>query len=146
MIVTVDPGVVLRWFVEEPLRAEARALLAQGHELIAPDILIADVMELAWNRAMAGEIAPAQIEPIVRNVGLPSFVSTFVESARLRERALVLAQRCGGPVRDCFYAACAEAASAPLVSSDEDFLQALAAEGIAVRGVSLARIHELADA
>lgn len=146
MIVTVDPGVALKWFVEEPLRAEARRLLAGGHELIAPDILVADVTDLVWRKAMTGEIAPAQVEPIVRNIGLPCFISAFVESARLRERALALAQRCGGPVRDCFYAACAEAAAAPLVSEDEDFLQALRAEGIAVRGVPLARIHELTDA
>jgi hypothetical protein len=46
-------------------------------------------------------------------------------------------------VHDCFYAACAEAVGAPLVSSDETFLQALKLEGIALRGVPLARIHEL---
>jgi predicted nucleic acid-binding protein len=49
-------------------------------------------------------------------------------------------------VQDCFYAACAEAVNAPLVSSDETFLQVLKLEGIALRGVPLARIHELADA
>jgi predicted nucleic acid-binding protein len=49
-------------------------------------------------------------------------------------------------VHDCFYAACAEATSATLVSADETFLQALKAEGVAIRSVPLARIHELADA
>ena len=39
-----------------------------------------------------------------------------------------------------------EEASAPLVSSDETFLQALKIEGVPIRGVPLARIHELADA
>ena len=95
---------------------------------------------------MSGEIAPDQAEPIVRNIGLPAFVSVFVESTRLRNRALALALQCGRPVHDCFYAACAEAVSAPLVSSDETFLQVLKLEGIALRGVPLARIHELADA
>jgi predicted nucleic acid-binding protein len=49
-------------------------------------------------------------------------------------------------VHDCFYAACAEAASATLISTDETFLQALRAEGVAIRSVPLARIHELAAA
>lgn len=146
MIVVVEPGVALKWFVEEPLRREARSLLVHGHALIAPDILIAGVAELAWKKAVSGEIAADQAEPIVRNIGLPAFISAFVESARLRHRALALALQCGQPVHDCFYAACAEQASAPLVSSDEAFLQALKAEGIAIRGVPLARIHELADA
>jgi hypothetical protein len=46
MIVVVDPSVALKWFVEEPLRPQARLLLADKHELIAPDILIAGVAEL----------------------------------------------------------------------------------------------------
>jgi predicted nucleic acid-binding protein len=82
----------------------------------------------------------------VRSIGLPSFISAFVESTRLRNRALALALQCGRPVHDCFYAACAEAASATLVTADETFLHALRAEGVAIRGVPLARIHELAAA
>jgi predicted nucleic acid-binding protein len=144
MIVVVEPGVAIKWFVEEPLRPQARTLLEEGHELIAPDILIAGVAELAWKKAAAGEIARDQAEPIVRSIGLPSFISAFVESSRLRNRAFALALQCGRPVHDCFYAACAEAASAPLVSSDETFLRALRGEGVVIRSVPLARIHELA--
>lgn len=144
MIVVVDPGVVLKWFVEEPLRSQARSLLVNRHELIAPDILIADVADLVWRKAVCGEIAAEQAAPIVRNIALPSFISAFVESPRLRNRAFALALQCGQPVHGCFYAACAEAASAPLVSADEAFLKALRGEGIALRGVPLARVHELA--
>lgn len=144
MIVVVDPGVVLKWFVEEPLRPQARSLLVNRHELIAPDILIAGVAHLAWKKVASGEITAEQAAPIVRNIALPSFISAFVESPRLRNRAFALAMQCGWPVHDCFYAACAEAASAPLVSIDEAFLQALRAGGIALRGVPLARVHELA--
>jgi predicted nucleic acid-binding protein len=148
MIVVVEPGVAIKWFVEEPLRPQARSLLVDGHELIAPDILIAGVAELAWKKAASGEIAPDQAAPIVRSIGLPSFISAFVESTRLRNRALALALalQCGRPVHDCFYAACAEAASATLVTADETFLHALKTEGVAIRGVPLARIHELAAA
>ena len=98
---------------------------------------------LAWKKTIAGEIASDQAEPIVRCIALPSFISAFVESSRLRSRALALALQCGRPVNECFYAACAEAASAPLVCCDETFLAALRGEGIAIRGVPLSRIHEL---
>ena len=90
MIVVIDPGVAIKWFVEEPLRPQARSLLVHGHEVVAPDILVAGVAELAWKKTVAGEIAPDQAEPIVRNIGLPAFVSAFVESTRLRNRALCL--------------------------------------------------------
>ncbi len=144
MIVVVDPGVALKWFVEEPLRMQARSLLVHRHDLVAPDILIAGVAELARQKALAGEIAPDQALPIVRNIALPAFISTFVDSARLRHRALAIALHCGRPVSDGLYAACAEEIAAPLVSSDESLLQALAAGGLALRGIPLARIHELA--
>ncbi len=143
MIVVVDPGVAIKWFVEEPLRPQARSLLVNRRELIAPDILIAGVADLAWKKAARREIAIEQAAPIVRNIALPPFISAFVESSRLRNRALALALQCGRPVHDCFYAACAEAVSAVLVSSDEVFLQVLRIEGVAIRGVPLARVHEL---
>ena len=143
MIVVVDPGVAIKWFVEEPLRPQARSLLANRHEVIAPDILIAGVAELAWQKATRGEITTDQAEPIVRNIALPSFISAFVESPKLRTRALAIALQCGRPVHECFYAACAESAKAPLVSADEEFLHALESEGIGVHTVPLARIHEL---
>ncbi|MFN4017336.1 MAG: type II toxin-antitoxin system VapC family toxin [Reyranella sp.] len=145
MIVVVDPGVAIKWFVEEPLRPQARSLLANRHEVIAPDILIAGVAELAWQKTARGEITAKQAEPIVRNIALPSFVSAFVESPQLRNRALAIALQCSRPVHECFYAACAESAQAPLVSADEDFLHALKSEGIPVRGVPLARADELVD-
>ena len=145
MIVVVDPGVAIKWFVEELLRPQARSLLANRHEVIAPDILIAGVAELAWRKTTHGEITVEQAEPIVRNIALPSFISAFVESPQLRNRALAIALQCSRPVHECFYAACAEAAQAPLVSADEEFLHALRSEGIAVRGVPLARADELVD-
>ena len=145
MIVVVDPGVAIKWFVEEPLRPQARSLLANRHEVIAPDILIAGVAELAWQKATGGEITTDQAEPIVRNIALPSFISAFVESQKLRTRALAIALQCGRPVHECFYAACAESAKAPLVSADEEFLHALESEGIPVRVVPLAQADELID-
>jgi predicted nucleic acid-binding protein len=145
VIVVVDPGVAIKWFVEEPLRPQARSLLANRHEVIAPDILIAGVAELAWKKTTRGEITAEQAEPIVRNIALPSFVSAFVESPQLRNRALAIALQCGRPVHECFYAACAESAMAPLVSANEEFLQALKSEGIAVRVVPLAQADELTD-
>jgi len=145
VIVVVDPGVAIKWFVEEPLRPQARSLLANRHEVIAPDILIAGVAELAWRKTTRGEITAEQAEPIVRNIALPSFISAFVESPQLRNRALAIALQCGRPVHECFYAACAESAQAPLVSADEEFLLALKSEGIAVRGVPLAQADELVD-
>jgi len=52
----LGPGVAIKWFIGGPLRPQARSLLVNRHELIAPDILIAGVADLAWRKAASGEI------------------------------------------------------------------------------------------
>jgi predicted nucleic acid-binding protein len=143
MILVVDASVAIKWFVEEPLRPQARALLADRHEFIAPDLLIAEVANIAWKKVLRGEIQVEQARSIVRNIVLSPFISTIAEAAALRERAFDLALQWHHPVYDCFYAACAQAASAPLVSADEKFLRLLKARGGMVRAISLAQAHEL---
>lgn len=143
MILVVDASVAIKWFVEEPLRPQARSLLVDRHEFVAPDLMVAEVANIAWKKTMRGEIKMDQARSIVLSIVLPPFVSAFVESATLRERAFALALHWKHPVYDCFYAACAEAVSAPLISADEKFLRLLDARGSSIRGVSLARIREL---
>ena len=147
MIVVVDPGVAIKWFVEEPLRPQARSLLVHGHEVVAPDILIAGVAELAWkktvarrDRARPGRAHRAQHRPAVLRLGLRRIDPPAQPRPGARPamrpagaRLLLCRLRRGG-------------LGAPLVSTDETFLQALKAEGITLRGVPLARIHELAAA
>ena len=80
MILVVDASVAIKWFVQEPLRPQARTLLADRHEFVEPDLLVAEVANIAWKKTVRGEIQPEQARSIVRNIALPPFVSTFVES------------------------------------------------------------------
>jgi predicted nucleic acid-binding protein len=144
MILVVDASVAIKWFVEEPLRPQARKLLADRHEFVEPDLLISEVANIAWKKTVRGEIQADQARSIVRNIGLPPFVSTFVEATTLRERALALALQWKHPVYDCFYAACAEVISAPLLSADEKFLRLVKASGSPIRTVPLAQARTLA--
>src|ERR1700676_4819854 len=93
MIVVVEPGVAIKWFVEEPLRPQARSLLEHGHELIAPDILIAGVAELAWKKAASGEIAPDQAAPNVHSIG-PAAQPRAGAGAAVRPTGARLLLRC----------------------------------------------------
>ena len=145
MILVVDASVAIKWFVEEPLRPQARKLLADRHEFVEPDLLVAEVANLAWKKTVRGEIGPDQAHSIVRNIALPPFVSTFVESSTLRDRALALALQWNHPVYDCFYVSCAEAISAPFVSADEKFLRLLKARGSPIRIVPLAQAQTLSS-
>jgi predicted nucleic acid-binding protein len=143
MILVIDASVAIKWFVQEPLRPQARALLAGRHEFVAPDLLIAEVANITWKKTVRREIQADQARSIVRNIALPPFVSTFVEGATLRDRALSMALQWNHSVYDCFYASCAEAISAPLVSADEKFLRLLKAHGSPIRTVPLAQAQGL---
>jgi predicted nucleic acid-binding protein len=145
MILVVDASVAIKWFVQEPLRPQARKLLADRHEFVEPDLLVAEVANIAWKKTVRGEIQPEQARSIVHNIALSPFVSSFIESSTLRDRALALALQWNHPVYDCFYASCAEAISAPLVSADEKFLRLLKRHGSSIRTVSLAQVQTLAD-
>ncbi len=53
----VDASVALKWFLtDEPLAAEALAILRDGSTLMAPDILVAEVCNAAWRSARLGRI------------------------------------------------------------------------------------------
>ena len=144
MIVVVDPGVAIKWFVEEPLRPQARSLLVNRHELIAPDILIAGVADLAWKKAASGEITAEQADVhrpqhrlAVLHLGLRRIAAAA--QPRLRARAamrpagarMLLCRLRRGYLGDCW--------SAPTRPS----CRRCSADGIPLRGVPLARVHEL---
>lgn len=61
----VDASVVAKWFLPEPYKAKADNLLHnfldEKVELIAPDLLVAEVGNLLWKRsALRQDISPSQ--------------------------------------------------------------------------------------
>ena len=117
MSLVVDASVAVKWFVMEPLRAEAKRLVERRDTLYAPDLLFAEVTNAAWKMVRRNEIDRDQAFAMVAAVGDP--ISRVFPSSRLRDRALQIALALGHPVYDCLYLACAELAGAVLVTADE---------------------------
>jgi predicted nucleic acid-binding protein len=107
--------------VDESRSAEARAVLASGQPIIAPDLIIAETCNTAWKKIRRGDISPEQGEAMVRALRL-SF-DRLAPTAPLSERALELARRFDHPAYDCFYLALAELESAVLVSDDDKLIR-----------------------
>ena len=116
----VDASVAVKWFVDEARSAEARAVLASGPQIIAPDLIIAETCNTAWKKVRRGDISLEQGEAMVR--ALPLSFDRLVATAPLSERALELAQRFDHPAYDCFYLALAESESAVLVTDDDKLI------------------------
>jgi len=44
----IDASVACKWFIAEPQSDSAEALLAGGEVLIAPDLIVPEVCNVAW--------------------------------------------------------------------------------------------------
>ena len=124
MSLVVDASVVIKWFIHEPLHDGARQLLDGRESLHAPDLLIAEVGNVAWKKAVRGEVDEPQARRIA--LALRDLPLSLHASDALIDRALQIALAINHPVYDCLYLACAEALGGTLVTADQRFKSALA--------------------
>lgn len=117
----VDASVAVKWFVDEVRSAEARAVLASGQPIIAPDLIIPETCNTVWKKARRGDISLEQGEAMVR--ALPLSFDRLAATAPLSGRASELARRFDRPAYDCFYVALAESESAVLVTDDDKLIR-----------------------
>ena len=129
MSLVVDASVVIKWFIDEPLRDHARQLLQGQERLRAPDLLLAEVGNIAWKKVMRGEIEDEHARKITQSLrNLPLILQS---SDKLIDRALQIALSLKHPVYDCLYLACAEAFEGTLVTADERLEKAVSGTSFA---------------
>lgn len=116
MVVVVDASVAIKWFVEEPGSGPARRLWREASELMAPDILVAEVCNAAWKKLRRQEISAAQADALAQL--LVSGPVTYKRTHVLAPRAFAIALALGHPVYDCFYLALCEAQGCAMVTAD----------------------------
>jgi predicted nucleic acid-binding protein len=119
VIFVVDASVAIKWFVRETFHSEALRLLDHAADLHAPDLLTAEVTNIAWKKCRLGEIANRQARDIAEAIhgGTP----LLYPSALFNERALDLAFTLDHPVNDCLYLACAETLGGRMITADDKF-------------------------
>lgn len=120
MTLVVDANVAIKWFVEESRSDAARAVLASGEPLVAPDLVVPEACNAAWKKVKLGEIPEEQGAAVAR--ALPMSLDRLMATAELAPRAFALGHRFNHSVYDCFYLALAEAESATLVTDDTQVL------------------------
>lgn len=135
----VDASVAVKWFVIEPHRDKARALLlAHGGDLEAPDFLLLELANIVWKKVRLGQIEQGNAFPILADTR--EFITRFHPGETLLDRALEIALALDHPVYDCLYLACAELSGRTLITDDRRLAGA-------VRGTTLEdRVETLADA
>jgi len=60
MSLVIDASVAIKWFIEEELHRAALDLLDRPGDRHAPDLLVAEVANIAWRKRVQGEIGDGQ--------------------------------------------------------------------------------------
>jgi predicted nucleic acid-binding protein len=134
-MLVVDCSVAVKWFLEEPGDKEALAVLRSGERLVAPDLIVAEIVKVLWKRVTAGVIEPAQAADVPQ--AIPRTLAELWPLAPLAARTFAIAAELRHPAYDCFYLALAEARDATLVTADRRFADRLAGTQWAARATTL---------
>ena len=123
MILVVDASIAVKWFVREPGHESAVDLLDRAGQLHAPDLIVAEVGNVAWAKRRRGEIGDAQALAML--AALPGMLERLHPAAPFAERAMELATMLDHPFYDCLYLGLAESLGGTLATADQRFLRAL---------------------
>ena len=128
MSVIVDAGVVCKLLFEEEGSESAQELAAR-EELVAPDLIYAEVGNVIWKRVRFAELSPSEAE---RAIGVLVKIPLLLGDSRvLLENALRLAILHGRTVYDCLYLALALARGEVLVTTDQRLINSLTSTELA---------------
>src|SRR5580658_3099499 len=117
MTIVVDASVALRWCFQLNGSDRAEELLRSDDQLVAPDLVIAEITNAAWKFVTFDGIMAESALAAVREV-VKAFAE-LVPASVLKDRALAIAIELRHPAYDCFYLALAERSASLLVTADE---------------------------
>jgi predicted nucleic acid-binding protein len=121
----VDASVAFGWFAEVESSAWSVALLeaTPPAELIAPDLVLVELLNAGWKAQRMGAITEAQFAAIAELA--PGLFRELVPAAALLNSAQRWCRQLDHPAYDCLYLALAEQRSAVLLTQDQRLLRKL---------------------
>lgn len=125
----IDASVALRWIVDLPHSAEARAFVSFEHRLLAPDFIHAEVGN-ALNTLVARKLLPAAEAPLAYEDFCRAPLRLFPTQPCARQ-ALHLAQLHGRSFYDALYLAVAMEQEAILITADRKFWNGMKGTNVA---------------
>jgi predicted nucleic acid-binding protein len=99
----------------------------------APDLIVAEVANVVWKKAVRGQVTDAQVHAIC--AALPRYFEILHPSEALVGSAIRMALALRHPIYDCIYLACARRVGSRLVTADRRLITAVANTEFAVLAV-----------
>lgn len=123
----VDCSVAIKWFVVEPFSAEAARILTAGRAgaltLHGPDLLCAEMGNIAWKKRLIQGVAAADAQQIIDDFCTIPFTPT--SCAHLLTDAYRLAVTHRQSAYDSFYLALSDRLQCPFVTADQRLYNAV---------------------
>jgi predicted nucleic acid-binding protein len=134
-MIVVDASVIVKWFIPEAGDIPAKALLAAGDELIAPELARIEVASALIRKGLRDEVAAADVASTLRAwfraVGEGQIF--LLPNSEDIAAAATLALELRHPLPDCLYLAVAERLDVALVTADRAFARRAARRSSLVR-------------
>jgi predicted nucleic acid-binding protein len=119
----VDASVAAKWLVPEVLSGEAVGLLSPDNELVVPELFWAEVGNILWKKARAGELQST--EALTRFDAVSSMGLRTISNAVGARVAIEVALATGRTVYDSLYIALAMHEGCRFVTADERLVNGL---------------------
>ena len=120
----VDASVAIKWYIPEQGSVQAAPLLDGRAQLLAPDLLTAELGKILWKKTRAGELTGTDAADIA-----DAFVSVcpvmIWPSTLLLRGALDIAVNFQRSVDDALYLALAVAQNCPFITADDRLARAV---------------------
>ena len=112
----VDASVAVKWLVPEIHAEAAGRVLRSRHELLAPDLIWAEVGNILWKKFRRGELAGETARDLLQDFQRAPL--QIAASQTLMPAAWSIAKRYDRSFYDSLYLALAASAECPLVTPD----------------------------
>jgi predicted nucleic acid-binding protein len=131
----IDASVATKWVLNEPDSPAARRLVRQA-QLLAPDLLWAEIGSLLWRRHRQGELAVAEAREMMLDLRALPIESHGLYA--LLPLALEIGMAINHSIYDCIYLALADREDCRFVTADRRLRNAVASGPWAPSVISLA--------
>ena len=132
----VDASVAAKWCFPEPDSEQASLLLDRDIMLYAPDLIYAEVGNVAWKHCQRKQCSPQQAQQALELLGQAHIAITPVTD--LMAATLQIASTYGRSFYDATYLALAVELDVPLITADEKFVNTMAGTPLKDKVISLA--------
>jgi predicted nucleic acid-binding protein len=134
-MIVVDASVIVKWFIPEIGAVPAKALLAAGDELVAPELARIEVAWALIRKGLREELAGGDVERTLSAWfrALSDGQIFLLPNSEDLEAATTLALELRHPLPDCLYLAVAERLGVALITADRAFARRAARRSNLVR-------------